>query len=890
MSNHRNWKQCFSAIAPSARSAAALVALAFTAAMGSVHAAPPPAGAVIGNQATATYVDATNVTRTTTSNLVETLVAQVYAVDIETTQTQTATPGSTVYFPHIITNPGNGSDSYTLTAPNPAGGTFDFSSVVIYPDANQDGQPDSFTPIAVTPSIAAGGTYGIVIAAVVPGTALSGNTDSITVTSTSNGDGTKVDANTDTVTITNNAVISVTKSESVSSGVPGSPGTATTYTLTYTNTGNATATAVTLTDNLNAAFAYTATSGRWSVTGATALTDAVGGDPAGIDYSRTGQTVTAIIASVAAGQSGTVSFTVTIAPGTAPGVVPNFAALSYNDGGAGGGATVTDNSNTVNFTVAASASLVLTDDNGGEGSGTDDGADANDVVLENTASQGSAVLFDNVLRNTGTGTDTYELTLEGSTFPAGTTFQLLRGDGVTPLTDSTGNGVPDSGPLAAGAPFHVIVRATLPGGATGGPFSVTLRARSTLDPTQTDIVTDTLTLIATSSVDIRNDSATGGGAGAGPEAAPVTTVTTNPGSTAVFSLFINNTSTVADSYNLLASTDSTFATVALPAGWTVTFRTGSATGPTISNTGTIAPAASLNVFAVVSVPAGSAPVAAPGTSIFFRAASPVSGALDVKNDAVVVSTLRDLAITPNNANQAFPGGSVDYVHTLRNNSNVTETVATLTSVNSDANWTSVIYFDANNNGTVDPTDPVVDNLNDVAGGLAPGASLTLIQRVFVPLGSTPGSANTTTIQIDNPNVITETDETNNISQDVTTVVTGDLTLTKRQALDTNCDGTPDTAFTGATINSALAIPGACVVYQITANNTGSTPVTNVTISDATPSLTTLETCAGACAAAATASTVSSPADEATGLVTTGAITLAPAATNVLTFTVQINTQ
>ena len=43
----------------------------------SAAAAAPPAGTPIGNQASATYLDATSTTRTVTSNLVTTIVQQV---------------------------------------------------------------------------------------------------------------------------------------------------------------------------------------------------------------------------------------------------------------------------------------------------------------------------------------------------------------------------------------------------------------------------------------------------------------------------------------------------------------------------------------------------------------------------------------------------------------------------------------------------------------------------------------------------------------------------------------------------------------------------------------------------------------------------------------------
>ena len=80
------------------------------------NAAPPPANSVIGNQATATYQDSGGTARTSTSNLVQTTVAQVYSHTFTASQSRTVAPGGTVYFPHTLTNTGNGTDTYTIGA------------------------------------------------------------------------------------------------------------------------------------------------------------------------------------------------------------------------------------------------------------------------------------------------------------------------------------------------------------------------------------------------------------------------------------------------------------------------------------------------------------------------------------------------------------------------------------------------------------------------------------------------------------------------------------------------------------------------------------------------------------------------------------------------------
>jgi len=86
------------------------------------------------------------------------------------------------------------------------------STVQIYAD-NGSGQPTG-SPITSSGLLNSGATFKFIVAATLPGTATAGQTNALTVTSTSVFDATKTAANTDTTTVTNNAVVSVTKSVS----------------------------------------------------------------------------------------------------------------------------------------------------------------------------------------------------------------------------------------------------------------------------------------------------------------------------------------------------------------------------------------------------------------------------------------------------------------------------------------------------------------------------------------------------------------------------------------------------------------------------------------------------------------------------------------------------
>ena len=846
---------------------------------GPVHAVAPLAGTSIGNQSSATYVDSSAITRSVSSNTVATIVQQVAALTLTQDLSKTAAAGTQVSYPLTLTNTGNGTDTFAFNTA--MSGSFSFTSVTYYADANGDGVADNATPITSTGALASGTVFRFVAIGNVPATATSGQVDQLVITATS-GVALAVTASvTDTTTISSNAVIGVTKTMSASSGP--SPSLAPyTITLSYSNTGNIAATAVTLSDTLPTGMVYVAGSGRWSVTGATALTDATAdlqGSGPTIDYSFTTK-VTGIINTVAAGQSGTLSFQVNIASGLPSGPVANTATFAYNDGV---NPIAVTNTNTFVHTVTSSASVASN-------------STAAVPITVASATQGSTVTFPNVFTNNGNATDSFDMTVGTSSFPAGSSYALYKSDGVTPLVDTNGNGTPDTGPVAAGASYTVVLKVTLPAGATGGPFTVQKTATSKLDPTKTATGFDTLNNIIVNTVDLTNSINAGttssiAGLGAGPfattGAGTIVTNATNPGTTTRFTLNVINAATsTGDTFNLAASTDSTFAALSLPAGWTVVFR--DSAGTVITNTGIVASGATAVVFADVTVPAGQAAISA-GQLITFRAISPSTGSTDRITDSVIVNTVRSVTVTPNNVGQVAPGGSVVYTHTITNAGNVAENTGglntiTLSLLDTQAGFTTIVYLDANSNNIIDAGDVAINLAADL-GPIAVGASKQLLVKVTASAGVGIGVVNTTTLTATTAGVInTVAAPLAVIATDATTVITGNIVVLKEQALDANCDGTPETAYSVATITTG-AIPGACIRYRITATNNGSGNVTSLVVSDATPVNTTYS---GVAPASATAGVVAAPSPGAAGTVSTSVGTLTPSAQVVLFFGVRIN--
>jgi uncharacterized repeat protein (TIGR01451 family) len=848
------------------------LAVSWTVGLAAVALAAPPAGTPIGNQASATYLDASATPRTATSNLVTTIVQQVASFTLAADGARTAAPGGQAVFPHTLTNTGNGTDDFSLALTNQIGDDFDLTGLAIYADANGDGVPDNFTPLASTGPVAAGAVFQFVVASSVPGVQVGGQIGRARITGTSVFDGAQTTFNTDVVTVTGNAVVSVTKAISQASGA--SPSGPYTYTLSYSNTGNSTATNVRLTDLVPPGMTYVPGSGRWSVTGAAVLTDASNLDAQGIlpntivyDFAATTPgTMTATIAQVAPGANGTVTFDVNVNTGLAPGVINNIATYAYNDGAANVGPFTT---NPAPFTVGQAASLTFTGQ------------------IVGAAFQGATVPFTNTLTNTGNGSDVFNITIGASTFPVGTTFALFRSDGVTPLTDTNGDALPDPGPLAAGASTTIVLRASLPPGVGGGgAYTVGKIATSVSSPLTSATATDQLTTITASAADLTNDAAGGAapGAGPGPEGAAVKTNAVAPGATTTFTLYVNNTVGPADSYDLAASINPGFAPATLPAGWSVTFRDAGST--VISNTGSVAAGGSVLVYADVTVPPG---YAAGPVSIYFRALSPVTGAGDLKHDAVNVNVVRSLNVIPNGAAQVSPGGAAVYTHLISNNGNVVEgdhfgSIVTLATADNQVGWSSVLYHDTNNSGVLDAGDLAIIDLGTL-GGIAPSTTVRVFVNVFSPAGAALGTVNVTTVSATTTNVgyASPAPPVANAT-DNTTVINGQLQLVKQQALDTSCDGLADGAYTLANLTTG-AVPGACLRYEITVTNVGTATVNNVVVNDATPVNTTYS---ATVPATTTVGGIATPAAGAAGTIIATIGSLGPGQSAVIVFGIRID--
>jgi uncharacterized repeat protein (TIGR01451 family) len=285
--------------------------------------------------------------------------------------------------------------------------------------------------------------------------------------------------------------------------------------------------------------------------------------------------------------------------------------------------------------------------------------------------------------------------------------------------------------------------------------------------------------------------------------------------------------------------------------------------------------------------------------VYFRALSPTTGALDRILDAVNVNTVRAIKLEPNNTGQISPGGSVVYSHFITNDGNVTEgdvlggNNTALTLIDSVAGFASVVYWDQNNNGVLDSTDPVVQNLSTMIGGingastaagLDPGEKARVFVKVFAPVGASPGTADSTTLATATTGGVGTLPPAVSVAN-VTTVISGDIILLKEQALDANLDGVADAAFSTANITTG-ASPGKGIRYRITVTNNGSTPAVSVVMSDSIPSFTSYDTTVPM--ATPVGAIANTPASGSRGTFQVNIGTLNPGQSAVVTFGVKID--
>ena len=699
-----------------------------------------------------------------------------------------------------------------------------------------------------------------------------------TVTDTgANADGTD-DTNQDTVIITNNGVLAITKTSVYQENAGGTDDDTILYTVRIENLGASDARNIVVTDDLPAGTAYKDsslffTANEWTGTGA----DGQAGEAPTHDAAVPG-IISGEIDLLLAGAAVSFSYVLDLDNDLEGGTIIENAVTCQGDLDNNPVSTEPGvESNTTKDVFPKVYGVLIADTGVGVSPGVNDGGDddvANDTQLVDEADQGDSVIFTNVVTNQGNVEDSFNLAVTGDNFPTGTTFVFYNASGTVRLLDTNGDGTLDTGPLAQDETVHVVVRAVLPStAASGGPFTATVTATSAMDPSgvpASDAVTEALSGIVADIVDIANSNTAsglndGGTANADTPPAIINSLSAVPGKTVIFTLYVANEGSSQDDYELSAWADQA-GTVALPAALSVEFTLPA--GADITHTGPIDPGQIFSFYAKVT---SAEDIATGSVTIFFMVKSPVTLARDVKADELVVATDESLALSPNQRAPISPGSVVHYVHLLQNTGNTQEDVAVFVESQSHlqneleyptgvtgsevTGWTKVEYLSVGDTVVVYDPDSTswkaVALVDDGSGGLAipmdPGDHTNIRVRVQATLNEVEFTRDMLVLKAQ---VVVGSASASVL--DITTVNGAQLSITKTGAVDTDCDGNPDTPFGTGTLE---ALPGECVIWKLVVVNDGQEPICQVAVHDGAVAFTILD---------GTPAIVSQPAPGATG--------------------------
>ena len=451
-----------------------LALLVLLVSVGMAWGAGTPAGTIISNIASADYRDVKgNPLPRVLSNKVTTVVSQVPGTDISpASASEPIVPGGSATYHFDVLNTGNGPDVFDLSVAGvPANWT-----AVIYNDLNDNGilEADEAVPTNVVTSVSlapdAAGNYLLVVTA--PESVSDGEDASMTVTSTSQFDTGVSDTASNVVTVT---AASVSVIKEVTPSIP-QPGDVVTYAIRGENTGTSTAYNVVVADLLPPGLTYVPGSIRMgqgegiTYDLAAPLTDADDGDPADYGISAA-STVTVQWGDSPPGQTGAVLFQATVDEGLISGTgIDNIVTIIYESPEGNVLPTFTAPPGELTVIFEAAPELVL-------------------PTVSTTAELGEALDYALTVTNGGNGDDVLNITTSSTGGFPNVVWLDANGDGIPGnngdvlLSDTDGDGNPDTGNLAPGESADLIVVVTIPPGTGDGTVDVTtVTVSSSNDP------------------------------------------------------------------------------------------------------------------------------------------------------------------------------------------------------------------------------------------------------------------------------------------------------------------------------------------------------------------------------------------------------------------------
>ena len=519
--------------------------------------------------------------------------------------------------------------------------------------------------------------------------------------------------------------------------------------------------------------------------------------------------------------------------------------------------------------------------------GDDDGVADDKQTVDNIQS-GETAVYSSVIKNYGNGIDTFQLSVPNAgtsgqnEFPVGTSFTFWHDGGVTVLTD-TDNGIVDTGPLNHGESRNVVVKAKLPAnvyngdGTHTGSYFAYIKVTSGGDNTQSDTIMLKLGNIGQPSVDLSNSPGkTIDASDHNPtsnnhayDGTPIATKTSTLGANLKFFLTIKNNTGISDSFKFyIGSTYDGKDLGPLHDGWTHIFH--DVNDNVISQTPVLSPGEIYLAHVEVYLPTDTVKAlnnfesdfdvdgnadSIDGNNdgdgdypVFIKIESNNNPDLfDVTMDAVDVEPVENISMTSERTGQVETNESIIYEHTLKNTGNTVELVKIIGS----NNWSNSILMDTTGDKVPDTLytslttgTPIYyynaneEYLSQNFGGsdlsktkddilLKPGEHIDFKVQVTAPSNVQTDSFDSLVVSVSYNDGAEEIENTV-----ITTLKAGQLEATKTVAIDANCDGIPDEAFSG-TANTDVA-PGECAIWQMIITNVGMTDALKVKAYDAIP--------------------------------------------------------
>jgi uncharacterized repeat protein (TIGR01451 family) len=834
--------------------------------------ATTPAGTQIQNQASASYIDSAGQPRTTTSNLVVTVVQQVYDFTITPNGTEsapeqirTALPGGQVIFNYVVTNTGNGTDTINLNLVQGTSDNFDLGSPAIYLDANCNGNldPGETTPITSV-TLGMGQQACVIVRATIPSSASGGQYGNLNLVGTSAGGPTDND-NWARALATAQAALTAFKSASPTG--PVAPGGTITYTISGANVGGSPAygypvtvdgtprNGILIEDTIPTGLTVTQVSGSagagtvrfiyhdgtaWTTLGTTS--PVTGLSILGDGAKKVGMLIEGTGAFFPVGAGYTFSFQATVPSSALVGTsYANTATVTFDANGDGDaddpGETVT--TNTTTNTVAAAYNVAVGPygypEGGATGSYTVGGYTVNrsgDQQTIASVNSGTTVIFRHTLKNTGNTADSFTLSFSGA--PAGWACSLVADDLSTPISGPVG-------PLAANGTLNFALKCQVPAAYTSTtPVTLTVTATSVGDPSRSDTTTDVVSAVADGfRFDIYGGLTAPYEVGRTPDGLQHTsddtsttrpfipTTNANPGASVTYRLRVQNLNpnSQADNYLLLVQPVLNFGQVDSVLFYADANDDGIPDGAPISNTGLVNFGDTFKYLAVVTLKANAAPVSV-GFNFAAQSTASASEGLDWVYAQIDVNLVAQVTLDPDRSGTVTSPGTIQYTHTLTNNSN-TPLYCYVGGNGGSYGWT----YQYSTDGT-----SWFGALGNVFVG-ANGGTQTIYVRVLVPAGEPIGRTDVNTVQarcfVTYPaDPLATPPDAQDTATETTTIVGGELRVTKSAKTYV---GTSTTVRDAA---GATAFPGDVIEYTIEAENIGTGNLTNVKISDPIPAYTT----------------------------------------------------